>query len=175
MRYIKIFEDFNQSFKIGDMVYVNVHVLPNGTMSQFNKDTKYQIVYIEDRAFLYDEFNDLVSISFKNLFKELIDFELVKDYFISSIEEFLDSDIERVQYDNRNIAHVGILLKLRRNKVIHLSKNPPLTLNFLRHKILAILNTEFKNRLEDEGYSIEMDHHHYRYSDEIYVSVIRLN
>lgn len=143
MRYIKIFEDFNQSFKIGDMVYVD-----SDPILEFNKDTKYQIVYIEgNSAFLYDESNYLVAISLKNLYHECIDFELVKDYFISSFEEFFYSDIIDIKYIYK-AGSVSIRLDLKpdRRKIW-----------VVRHKILYILNTEFKKRLESEGYYTEMD------------------
>lgn len=166
MRYIKIFEDFNNnqssSFKIGDMVYVDNQI---GTWLQFNKYTKYQIVYIEGgHAFLYDESNMFVPIKLNNLYKERIDFELVKDYFISSFEELFDSEIIDVNYKD-NVSKTWICIKL----------NPDRRGIWLkRHNILYILNTEFKKRIESEGYYIELNMSEYpehRYENIIYFSV----
>lgn len=166
MKYIKLFESFNNEIKIGDMVYVdhygsytlmyNSAVAPAYTGPQrnipfrplvyndyygisfkFDPNTQYEVIYIEtptsgrgSQASLYDDDNNLITINCNNLYKEKIDCEMIKDYFVSSFEDIID--ISNVKYKNY-INLVDIQFEIP-------------------DSAYRIYYNEFSNRMEDEGY-----------------------
>ena len=76
-----------------------------GISFKFDPNAQYEVIYIEtppsgrnSEASLYDDDNNLITINCNNLYKEKIDCEMIKDYFISSFEDVLD--ISNVKYKN---------------------------------------------------------------------------
>jgi len=166
MKYIKLFESFNNEIKVGDMVYVdhygpytlmysseagvvqrNIPFRPlvyndlYGVEFKFDPSTQYEVIYIEtpssgrvSQASLYDDNNNLITINCNNLYKEKIDCEMIKDYFISSFEDIID--ISNVKYKNYiNLVDIQFEIPDSAYKIYY---------------------NEFSNRMKDEGYKSDI-------------------